>query len=197
MAIDDDGREFQKYKEWYEENYKKTGGLILQASAARLLNTPRQNINRMVKIGKLKTYQYNKNHEILIGINEIEQIIQKRIKRAKEIELLHRSGTIGMINAKSMVDIEDITGNSPIEWAEEWIITQPGIPFDEFINQKKKAWLKKNPKKHYQTEEEPIRRAFIVLLENGDGQLTYCIAYLHTKSNTQGEAPAPPVDERA
>ncbi len=195
MTTDDDEREFQKYKAWYDIQNEKTGGLILQATAARLLNTPRQNINRMVKIGKLKTYQFNKNHEILIGINEIEQIIQKRLRRAKESNFLKHKGTI---DTKSMVDVEDITDHSPSEWAEEWIITQPEIPFDEFINKKKKAWLKKNPKRQYQTkEEEPIERTFIVLLENSDGQFTYCYTHVCSDSNTQGRTPAPPVDDRA
>lgn len=72
-------KEFYEFKEWYRKANRKTGGLILKATAARLLDTPRQNISRMIRIGKIKTYEFRS--EKYIGINDIEKIIKKRAKK--------------------------------------------------------------------------------------------------------------------
>lgn len=168
-------KRFYQYREWFEKLSKETGGLILQATAARLLNTPRQNISRMVKIGKLRTYQFSEENEIYIGLNEIEKIIQKRIERARETNnapLRHK----GNMNIKDCVDIEEISDHSPLEWAEEWIVTQPNLSFIEFINKKKNAWLKKNhnTKKELKiNKNDPMKRKHIVLIEDDSGQLKY------------------------
>ncbi|WP_295810935.1 hypothetical protein [uncultured Victivallis sp.] len=168
-------KQFYQYREWYNRMNKETGGLILQATAARLLNTPRQNINRMIKIGKLKTYQFSKEHEIYLGINEIEKIMQERIKRAKETnntKFTHK----GVMNIKQMVDVTDIPNNLPLEWAEEWIINQPEESFSDFINKKKKIWSNRNPNKKIPppVEENGLEiRTAIALTENEEGKQEY------------------------
>lgn len=168
-------KQFYQYREWYNRMNKETGGLILQATAARLLNTPRQNINRMIKIGKLKTYQFSKEHEIYLGINEIEKIMQERIKKAKETnnaKFTHK----GVMNIKQMVDVTDIPNNLPLEWAEEWIINQPEESFSDFINKKKKIWSNRNPNKKIlpPVEENGLEtRTAIALTENEEGKQEY------------------------
>lgn len=72
-------KEFYEFKEWYRKANRKTGGLILKATAARLLDTPKQNISRMIRIGKIKTYEFKS--EKYVGINDIEKIIKKRAKK--------------------------------------------------------------------------------------------------------------------
>lgn len=175
-------KRFYQYREWFSKLSKETGGLILQATAARLLNTPRQNISRMVKIGKLKTYQFSEEHEIYIGLNEIEQILQERIERARTTNsafLRHQ----GNMNIKGWVDIDEVSDDSPLEWAEEWIITQPDVSFIEFINKQKNAWLKKNQntKRNLQINKDiPEERRHIVLIEDDTGQLKYTYMLLMT-----------------
>ena len=174
---------FQKYKEWYSKLNEETGGLILQATAARLLNTPRQNINRMIKIGKIKTYQFEKDHEIYIGINEIEKIIQERLKRAKQTNnaILKHKGTM---NIKATVDVTEIMGTLPEEWAEEWIVTQPEISFTEFIEKKKKNWIRKNPdiKIKTNTNENGLEeRIGIALIEDDNREMKYSYIRFETK----------------
>lgn len=72
-------KEFFEFKEWYRKANRKTGGLILKATAARLLNTPKQNISRMIRIGKIKTYKFKS--EKYVGLNDIEKIIERRAKK--------------------------------------------------------------------------------------------------------------------
>lgn len=72
-------KEFYEFKEWYRKTNRKTGGLILKATAARLLNTPKQNISRMIRIGKIKTYEFKS--EKYVGMNDIEKIIERRTKK--------------------------------------------------------------------------------------------------------------------
>lgn len=69
-------KEFYEFKEWYRKANRKTGGLILKATAARLLNTPKQNISRMIRIGKIKKYEFKS--EKYVGMNDIEKIIKKK-----------------------------------------------------------------------------------------------------------------------
>lgn len=172
------------YKKWYNDLKEKTGGLILQATAARLLNTPKQNINRMIKIGKIKKYQFNSEFESYIGINEVEAILKKKIERAKKAEDIALENKNIIMTIKNTVDIEDIDNiEKATEWAEEWIVTRPELPFIQFIEKKKDEYIKKNKieKKTKRIGNSGlVERLHIALVENANKEEKYALLNLPT-----------------
>lgn len=172
--INETEKYIQEYKKWFEKNNKKTGGLILQATAARLLNTPKQNINRMVKTGKLAIYQFDLESEKYIGMDQVEEIIQSKIKRAKTTQEHLFFGDNKQMEIKESADVTQIKDNSPDEWAEEWIINNPDTSFSSFIDKKIKEWKNKhkNITPKFDIRKEKYRR-IIYILENDKKQLKY------------------------
>lgn len=170
-------KKFREYRKWFNEKTEETGGLILQATAARLLNTPRQNINRMIRIGKLKTYQFSDEYETYIGLNEIEEIIKNRIKAVKTSNLLMISQFEGeTIHYLEMANVNEVNDNSDEEWANEWLITQPKISFREFIQKKKEKWMKAHPDVLYTPEVDEEGNEFqtyIALAKDSKGNIGY------------------------
>ena len=181
---DEQEKLFFDYKKWYNDLKEKTGGLILQSTAARLLNTPRQNISRMIRIGKIRKYQFNNESEIYIGMDEVEAILKKKIERAKKAEDIALENKNIIMTIKNTVDIEDIDNiEKATEWAEEWIVTRPELPFIQFIEKKKDEYIKKN-----KIEKKPkrignsglVERLHIALVENANKEEKYALLNLPT-----------------
>ena len=69
---------------WYTENWLKSGGLISQATAARLLNKSTGRIAQMIKEGKIKEY-YQFENLSFVAFPEIMKEARKEIfKRCKK-----------------------------------------------------------------------------------------------------------------
>lgn len=172
---------FFDFQKWYKKTSDENNGLILQATAARLLNTPRQNINRMIKIGKIKTYKFDDNSEIYIGMNQIEDLIRKKIKRAKEAQNIMINKNENIMEIICGVDVTDII-NAPLhEWAEEWIIERENEfikndtkrtyeNFDKFIKQKKNKWIKNHDRENNGIREnkEEKYKIYMQIIKDGE-----------------------------
>lgn len=166
----------EKYLEWYKEKSKETNGLILQATAAKMLNTTRQNIKRMVKTGKLKTYSCG-NFPTYIGINEIEKIIEERKKNAKKTMVpFGENKTLKMIK---FIPTHGMPFKELDEWLEEWYIMYNHEPdIEDFLIKKYKAWKKKKhtPEKERIKEYDELGEEIesnTVILEDKDGTIYY------------------------
>ena len=88
------------------------------------------------------------------------------------------------MNIKATVDVTEIMGTLPEEWAEEWIVTQPEISFTEFIEKKKKNWIWKNPdiKIKTNTNENGLEeRISIALIEDDNREMKYSYIRFETK----------------
>lgn len=181
---DEQEKLFFDYKKWYNDLKEKTGGLILQSTAARLLNTPRQNISRMIRIGKIRKYQFNNESEIYIGMDEVEAILKKKIERAKKAKDIALENKDIIMTIKNTVDIEDIDNiEKATEWAEEWIVTRPELPFIQFIEKKKDEYIRKNKieKKTKRIGNSGlVERLHIALVENANKEEKYALLNLPT-----------------
>ncbi len=72
----------KSFWEWYNETEKVTGSLMTPASAAKMLGTTRQYIEKLVNAGRLTKYYYEDLP--FIGMNEITKEIARRKERAQK-----------------------------------------------------------------------------------------------------------------
>lgn len=72
---------------WFTEMWLKSGGLISQATAAKMLDKTQGRISQMVKEKKLKLYQYE--NMLYVSFIEVRKIaMQDNLKKAlKELEV--------------------------------------------------------------------------------------------------------------
>jgi hypothetical protein len=137
----------EQYKKWFHEKSEENEGLILQVTAARLLGTPRQNINRMIKIGKLKTYQFAEGYEIYVGLKEVEDILKKKI------DFMSKNDSLAFSCDVTIMPLEKVK-----EWLDEWNKVLPEETLEEFITKKYKKWKIQNPTTAKEKEEYAKQR---------------------------------------
>ena len=80
-----------RFSVWFTEKWLETGGLISQATAAKMLNKTQGRVSQMVKEKKLKLFQYdNMSYVSFIEVRKIaqEQNHKKAIKIMEEASAL-------------------------------------------------------------------------------------------------------------
>ena len=100
---------------WFTEMWLKSGGLISQATAAKMLNKSKGRISQMVKEKKLKLYQYeNMLYVSFIEVREIAQRdnLKKAIKLLKETAPL-LPDAIGLTFENDNLEILNFATNTP------------------------------------------------------------------------------------
>lgn len=85
--------------QWYDEIAKEKGPLISASMAARMLETSRQYIDKLVDTEKINRYEYNGMK--FISLNEIKnEIIKRQNKKIKKYEQDPRWKRVTYIQAK-------------------------------------------------------------------------------------------------
>ncbi len=94
------------FLQWYDEIAKEKGPLISASMAARMLETSRQYIDKLVDTAKINRYEYNGMK--FISLNEIKnEIIKRQNKKIKKYEQDPRWKRVTYIQAKQEKE-EDI-----------------------------------------------------------------------------------------
>ena len=94
------------FLQWYDEIAKEKGPLISASMAARMLETSRQYIDKLVDTAKINRYEYNGMK--FISLNEIKnEIIKRQNKIIKKYEQDPRWKRVTYIQAKQEKE-EDI-----------------------------------------------------------------------------------------
>lgn len=87
------------FLQWYDEIAKEKGPLISASMAARMLETSRQYIDKLVDTAKINRYEYNGMK--FISLNEIKnEIIKRQNKKIKKYEQDPRWKRVSYIQAK-------------------------------------------------------------------------------------------------
>ena len=71
----------EKFNKWFLCNQEKSGGLITQATGAKLLGVTRQSITDMINAKKIKKYKYTekgKKEAVFISLNDIAKAKMKK-----------------------------------------------------------------------------------------------------------------------
>lgn len=101
---------------WLQRNWTMTGGLINQATAARLLKRSTSRITNMIKEGKLKEYRYNNlsflSYPEVMRMAETIAIRNARRLTQKELEKL---GLGKDINSGLMAQLDEALNYDPNE----------------------------------------------------------------------------------
>lgn len=100
---------------WFTEMWLKSGGLISQATAAKILNRTQGRISQMVNEKKLKLYQYE--NMLFVSFIEVREIAQQdNLKKAKKM-LKEASALlpdeIGLAFENDNLDILNFATNPP------------------------------------------------------------------------------------
>ena len=68
------------FSKWFMETWEKTGGIICQADAAKILGIKRQSIRTRILTGSIKTYEYEEKGKkrVYVSLKEIEMIKIKK-----------------------------------------------------------------------------------------------------------------------
>ena len=103
----------------FRDTWIKSGGLISQATARRLLNRTKGRIPQMIKEGKLTTYEiegvtYLSFAEVMTKAEKI----QTKLARDKAVQELEKLGLGDMLNASLMKQFDEAMTFDPDDYEE-------------------------------------------------------------------------------
>lgn len=145
-------KKMNNFLEWFQETTEKAGHLLIPATAAKLLGTTRQYLNRLEEAGRIKKHYYEK--QPYIGMNDINKEILRRQNKQKHITSYKR---FEMFNNEMIANVDHYPPNLLNEWIKEWELYFEDKEIKAFLDTKYCEWAEKNAEMAKEWEATPDR----------------------------------------